>query len=77
MTDQRIVDACCNHGAKTVSDAAYAAMEGRRDALVALGLGDLQGAGALHHATVLAYRMMSDEDQAADLTDAAIRGAKL
>ena len=67
MTDQQIIDTCRTHGAKAVSDAAYAAMEGRRVALVALGLGDLQGLAVLHRATSLAYALMSDDDQAADL----------
>ena len=77
MTDQQIADACRKHGAKTISDAAYAAMDGRRFALDALGLHDLRGIGALHRATTIAYALMSDDDQAADLTDASIRAAKL
>ena len=77
MTDQDIITACRTHGAKVVSDAAYAAMDGRRTALEALGLGELHGLGQLHRATVLAYSLMSDEDQAADLTHAVVSGAKV
>ena len=77
MTDQEIIAACRKHGAKTVSDAAYLAMQGRRASLDALGLGTLAGLGALHQATVIAYKLMSDEDQAADLVRATIDGAKL
>lgn len=77
MTDQDIIASCRKHGAKTVSDAAYLAMQGRRTSLDALGLSALAGLGALHQATVIAYKMMSDEDQAADLVRATIDGAKL
>lgn len=77
MTYQQITDACRKHGAKLVSDAAYAAMDGRRTALEALGLGELRGLGDLHRATAIAYGLMGEDDQAADLTDAAIKGAKL
>lgn len=77
MTEQQIIVACRKHGAKIISDAAYAAMEGRRTALDALGMGALVGLGSLHSATVIAYRLMSDDDQAADLTGAVIKGAKL
>jgi Phage integrase, N-terminal SAM-like domain len=45
--------------------------------LDALGLGELHGVGPLHNATVIAYGLMPDDDQAADLTGAIIRGAKL
>jgi hypothetical protein len=77
MIDQQIADACRMHGAKVVSDAAYQAMNGRRAELVALGLGTLTGVGQLHRATTIAYKLMSEEDQCADLTRAAIDGAKL
>ena len=77
MTDQQIIDSCRKHGAKVASDAAYAAMEGRRAALIALGLGELQGLADLHRVTTLAYALMSDDDQAADLTKAVIDASKL
>ncbi len=77
MTDQKIIDACRKHGAKTVSDAAYAAMNGYRSALAALGLGELHGIGPLHHVTVLAFGLMGDDDKAADLTGAIIKASKL
>lgn len=77
MTNDQLSDACRKHGAKVVSDAAYAAMEGRRTALVALGLGELHSLSDLHAATLVAYRVMPDDDQAADLTDAIIKASKL
>jgi hypothetical protein len=77
MTEQDIITACRKHGAKVVSDAAYLAMQGRRTSLDALGLGLLAGLGDLHRATVIAYKLMSDDDQAADLVRATIDGAKL
>ena len=77
MTDQQITAACRKYGAKVVSDAAYAAMNGRRATLDRMGLDGLRGLGQLHAATVITYSLMPDEDQAADLTEAAISGAKL
>ena len=70
--------ACRKHGAKVVSDAAYAAMSGRGPALVALGLGHCVGnLPALHLITTTAYALMPDEDQALDLTQASIDAAKI
>jgi len=77
MTTEKIEQACRKHGAKGVSDAAYLAMEGKRHTLAALGLGDITGLAGLHEVTTIAYRLMPDEDQAADLTRASIDGAKL
>ena len=77
MTDQQIIDACRKHGAKVVSDAAYAAMEGRHAALLSIGLGDLRGLAALHKAATLAYELMPAEDQAADLCKAIVDASKL
>lgn len=77
MTDDQIIAACRKHGAKNVSDAAYAAMNGNRVVMASLGLGELSGLGQLHRATVLAYSLMGDDDQASDLTLAAINAAKL
>lgn len=77
MTEQDVIDACRKHGAKVVSDAAYAAMEGRPAALVAIGLGALQHVGALMRITSITYTLMSDDDQAADYTKAVIDGAKI
>lgn len=77
MTDKQVIDACRKHGAKVVSDAAYAAMDGRRSELDAIGLGAIRGLGQLHAVTVLAYQLMPDDDRAADLTSAIIKGAKL
>lgn len=77
MTDTEIGALCRTHGAKVVSDAAYSAMEGKRAALIALGLGSISGLGDLHRVTSVAYSLMGDDDQAADLTEAAIKAAKL
>jgi len=76
MTNDQITAACRKHGAKNVSDAAYEAMNGQRALIDALGLGSLAGLGDLHRATVLAYGLMGEDDQAADLTRAAIDAAK-
>lgn len=77
MHKSAIAAACRKHGAKEVSDACYSAMNGRRAALEALGLGELRGIAQLHLATTVAYNLMGDEDQVADLTTATIDGAKL
>lgn len=66
------------HGAKVVSDAAYAAMAGRTTALTALGMGHCIGnLPALMLITTEAYALMPDEDRAADLAQASIDAAKL
>lgn len=77
MTDQQIIDACRKHGAKLVSDAAYAAMSGKRSQIVALGLGGLADLAALNRAAVIAFGLMGDDDKAADLTQAIIDAAKI
>lgn len=70
--------ACRKHGAKIISDAAYAAMAGRHAPLQALGLGQCIGnLPALHLVTTTAYALMSDDDQALDLAQASIDAAKL
>ncbi len=70
--------ACRKHGAKVVSDAAYAAMSGRPAPLQALGLGQCLGnLPALHLITTAAYSLMSDDDQALDLAQASIDAAKM
>lgn len=75
--DQRLTEAVLRHGAKQVSDAAYEAMNGRRGLLVAVGLGHVEGLGALHQITVDAYAAMSGAERAEDLAEAAIKAAKL
>jgi hypothetical protein len=71
-------DACRKHGAKVVSDAAYAAMSGRPTPLRALGLGQCVGnLPALHLITTTAYALMPDDDQAHDQAQASIDAAKL
>ena len=69
--------ACRAVGAKTVSDAAYAAMSGNATALQALGLGHCVGnLPALSLVTTTAYALMCDEDQAADLAEAIVTAAR-
>ncbi|MFN9279370.1 MAG: hypothetical protein ACK6DW_06475 [Betaproteobacteria bacterium] len=82
MTSQSVhndaLAACRTHGAKVVSDAAYAAMSGQPVRLQALGLGRYVGnLPALHLITTAAYELMSDDDQALDLAQASIDAAKL
>lgn len=76
MTDEQIVALCRHHGAKACSDAAYAAMEDRRQAADALGFG-AAALPVLYRITVVAYNHMSDEERVADLTGAVIKSAKL
>ena len=77
MSDDDIAAACRRYGAKAVGDAAYAAMNGRRDALIALGLGHVEGLPALYRVTLTAHAAMTDEERAADLMQASIDAAKL
>lgn len=70
--------ACRRHGAKIVSDAAYAAMSGRHAPLQAIGLGPCAGnLPALHLIVTTAYELMGDEDKVADLAQASIDAAKI
>jgi hypothetical protein len=77
MDAQRIKALCITHGAKAVSDAAYAAMTGQRTALDRLGLGDVRGVGALHEVTTIAFALMSPNERASDLTQATIDAARV
>ena len=65
MSDDQIIEACRTHGAKVVREAANAALNGRRQGLVALGLGGLTMAAA-YRSTVIASKLMRDEDRASD-----------
>lgn len=76
LDDQQIADLCRRHGAKVCSDAAYAAMEGRRAAAMRLGFGEAN-VPTLYRITTVAYSLMSESEQAADLADAAIAGARI
>ena len=71
MTDQDIAAACHQHGAKRLSDAAYAAMRGDHRALVALGI-SVTGIGSLHRITTVAYSLMDADEQVMDLAQASI-----
>lgn len=74
MSDNEIIDLLRRHGVKAVSDAAYAWMEGRPDALQAYGLTVTMPLA--YRITTLAYPLMSDNDKAADLCKAVIEGAR-
>lgn len=75
MSDSEIIDLLRRHGVKAVSDAAYAWMEGRPDALQAYGLTVTMQLA--YRITTLAYPLMSDDDRAADLCKAVIEGVRL
>lgn len=70
-------EACVTHGARAVSEAAYAAMAGRRQSLERLGLGEVCGIGSLHEVTVIAFGAMGPADRAADLATAAVDAARI
>lgn len=74
--DDDIRALCRKHGAKACSDAAYAAMEGKRGAADVLGFGEAT-LPALYRITIVAYALMSDDDQLADLTRASIDAARV
>jgi len=76
VTDHDITALCQLHGAKAVSDAAYAAMRGEYKALSALGVSVI-GIGALHRMTTIAYGQMSIDEQAMDAAQASINLSRL
>jgi hypothetical protein len=76
MTDTEIASLCQIHGAKAVSDAAYAAMNGSHSGFRAFGVSVI-GLGVLHRITTIAYKLMGPADQALDLTQASISAAKI
>ncbi len=75
-TQQEILDACMQHGAKRVYDAAYSRIAGNRAALAAVGLAadDIAQADDIGR---VAFGLLGAADRAADLTDAAIKCARL
>ena len=77
MTDAQIAAACDTYGVKAVSDAAYKRMQGDRAALSRVGLDDVPTLAEANHITIICYRLMSPDERAADLTDAAIDTARL
>lgn len=74
---RRVELACREHGAKVVSDAAFAAMRGNRSGLERLKLGDVEGIGLLDVVGSTAYKLMEPEEQALDLAQATIELAKI
>lgn len=71
------LEAIQQHGARAVSEAAYAAMNGQRAALERVGLGDVRGLGQLHQITVDAFSAMGTAERAADLAQASIDAARI
>ena len=65
------------HGARAVSEAAYAAMNGQRAALERVGLGDVRGLGQLHQITVDAFDAMSTAERTADFVQARIAATRV
>ncbi len=76
-TDQEILDACQNHGAKKVYDAAYAFMRNDKNALPAVGLKNPSGIGEADYIGSKVFKMLSQIDKAKDLTDITIDLAKI
>lgn len=76
MTDDDIREACLRHGAKRVHDAACQAMSGNRVPLHRLGL-QSSSVSADHAIMALAYKLMTDAEQAGDLAGAVIAAARL
>lgn len=77
MTDQEILTACDTYGAKTVYDAAYRRIAGDRNALLKVGLPDVETIAEADRIGSVAYRTMSASSQAADLADVTINLARI
>lgn len=75
-TNDSIIDAISQHGAKSVYDAASARMNGNRHPLEAMGL-VAETIGDANAIMVVAFGHMGTADRAGDLADAAIKAAKL
>ena len=76
MTDDEITAACKKHGAKAVSDAAYAAMGGDYKPLSGLGISCI-GLAPLYRITSLTHQLMTPDEQADNLAQAAVGLAKI
>ena len=76
MTDDDILEACLQHGAKCVYDAAYARILGNHKAPRAVGLPHVVSISEAAHIARVAYRWVSASEQAADLAHATVRLAK-
>lgn len=74
---KRVELACREHGAKVVSDAAYAAMSGNRAGLDRVKLGDVKGIGNLDVVGATAHKLMDPDEQAMDLAQVSIELAKI
>lgn len=77
MNDRDVELACARFGAKVVSDAAYTAMNGNRDAIERVGLGSASHLRTLLQITEVAFSLMSPSERASDLTEAVILAAKI
>jgi hypothetical protein len=65
------------YGAKAVSDAAYRAMNGDRSKMERIGLAHVRGLVALNEVAAHCFALMSNDEKAQDLSEAAISAAKL
>jgi hypothetical protein len=78
VTDDDILEACLQHGAKRVYDAAYSHMlGGDHKALRTVGLPQLVSASEAAHIARVAYRWVNASEQAADLAATVVMLAKL
>lgn len=76
-TDDDILDACQQHGAKKVYDAAYAFMRKDMTALPSVGLKNPAGIAEADYIGSKVFKMLGAVDKAQDLTDITIDMAKL
>lgn len=77
MTHDDVVEACLQHGAWRVFDAAHLRMAGDRNALAAVGLPGVVDPGQADRISRVAFRLLSARNQAADVAYATVRLARM
>lgn len=77
MDKETIINACHEHGAKSVYDAAYKRIAGDHAALSKVSLLDVTTIKEADEIGRIAFSFMGDVDKASDLTDITIDLAKL
>lgn len=76
-TDDDIIEACRENGAKKVYDAAYAFMRNDLTALPAVGLKNPSGVGEADYIGSKVFKLLGKDDKARDMADITISLARV
>lgn len=77
MDKETIINACQEHGAKAVYDAAYKRTSGDHNSLLKVGLSDVKTLSEADQIGQIAFALMGDIDKAQDIAEITINLAKL